>query len=251
LVALRIQTNRQIRVGRQIEEKCMKQAWMAVMLFTITLGANAQERAISASATTATANSPEARSWTDESGNSALTTATPAPDAPAAATPADPGDPQYIIWGSRDDYRWQLGVGVDYFRLQSRAFNANLVGLNTSLSYYTNDWFAVEGDFVSGFGSDVYPNSRAKIFGGTGGFRVGGRRARWEPFAHFLAGGGHLQPQTALGSKTGLMLQGGGGVDYRMYARLSLRGEADWVYTTFFSQSQNNLQVVGGIVFHF
>jgi hypothetical protein len=36
-----------------------------------------------------------------------------------------------------------------------------------------------------------------------------------------------------------------------VHARLSLRGEADWVYTQFFSQSQNNLQIVGGIVLHF
>jgi hypothetical protein len=40
-------------------------------------------------------------------------------------------------------------------------------------------------------------------------------------------------------------------VDFRMHARLSLRGEADWLYTAYFSQSQNNLQVVGGVVFHF
>jgi hypothetical protein len=40
-------------------------------------------------------------------------------------------------------------------------------------------------------------------------------------------------------------------VDFRLQARLSLRGEADWVYTTYFSQTQNNLQIVGGIVLHF
>lgn len=225
---------------------------MAVMLFTIAFGVNAQERAASAIDTTAATNSPEVTAWTNDTGNFfTLTTAAPAPDAPAAATPADPADPKYVVWGSRDDYRWQLGIGVDYFRFQSNAFNANLVGLNTSLAYYTNDWFGVEGNFVTGFGSDIYPNSRAKIFGGLGGIRIGGRRARWEPFGHFLAGGGHLQPQTALGSRTGLMLQAGGGVDYRVHARLSIRGEADWVYTTFFSQSQNSLQVVGGIVLHF
>jgi len=231
----------------------MKQAWMGVVLFTIAWGVNAQERAALPAAGTPAANSSEAVSWTNDSGNFALAAATPSPNAPAAATPtpADPADPKYIIWGDRDDYRWQLGIGLEYLRFQSNAFNANLVGLNTDVSYYTNTWLGVEGDLVTGFGGDVYPNSRAKIFGGLGGIRIGGRRARWEPFAHGLVGGGHLQPQTALGGKTGLMVQAGGGVDYRVHARLSLRGEADWVYTKFFSQNQYNLQVLGGIVLHF
>jgi len=30
-----------------------------------------------------------------------------------------------------------------------------------------------------------------------------------------------------------------------------LRLEADWVYTTFFSQSQNSFQGVAGVVLHF
>lgn len=229
----------------------MKQAWMAVVLFTIAWGANAQERATSASVASESGNSTEVTSSTNDSGNFALSTAFPAPNAPAAATPADPADPKYVVWGDRDDYRWQLGVGLEYLRFRSNAFNSNLFGLNASVVYYTNSWFGVEGNVVAAFGGDVYPNSRAKIFGGTGGIRVGGRRARWEPWGHILAGGGHLQPQTAFGSKTGVMLQAGGGVDYRVHSRLSVRGEADWVYTGFFSQSQNSVQVVAGIVMHF
>jgi len=90
-----------------------------------------------------------------------------------------------------------------------------------------------------------------KLFGGGGGIRVGSRRARWEPWGHVLAGGAHLQPQTAGASKSALLLQTGGGVDYRVHARMSVRLEADWVYTTFFSQSQNGFQGVAGVVLHF
>ncbi|MGB7433982.1 MAG: hypothetical protein WBR26_25285 [Candidatus Acidiferrum sp.] len=185
------------------------------------------------------------------SSDSSQPNATPEANAAASPTPAVPADPKYVFFGDRDDYRWQLGVGVEYLRFQSNAFNANLVGLNTTVSYYTNSWFALEGNVVTGFGGDIYPDSRAKIFGGAGGIKIGGRRARWEPWAHALVGGGHLQPQTAFGGKGSLMAQAGIGVDFRLHARLSLRGEGDWVYTTYFNQTQNNLQVVGGIVFHF
>jgi hypothetical protein len=176
--------------------------------------------------------------------------------APAAALPAAPepaAHPRYIF-GDRDDYRWQLGVGFQYFRLQTSVFNANLFGVNTTLSYYTNSWFGVEGQIITGFSTGTYfgnPNAYAKIFGGAGGFRVGSRRAKWEPWAHGLVGGAHQQPQTAAGSRSGFMAIAGGGVDYRIHARLSLRVETDWVYTRFFSQSQNNFQSIGGIVLHF
>jgi len=173
--------------------------------------------------------------------------ATPEP----AALPSAP-TPKYVFFGDRDDYRWQLGVGFDYLRFQSKAFDSNLFGLNTTLTYYTNTWFALEGSIVAGFGPTVLnSNNHAKIFGGMGGIRIGGRRARWEPYGHALVGGSHLQPQTALGSRNAIMAEAGVGVDYRVHSRLSLRGEGDWTYTGYFNESQNNFQLVAGVVFHF
>ena len=172
------------------------------------------------------------------------------PALPAAPEPAP--NPRYIF-GDRDDYRWQLGVGFEYFRFQSNVFDANLFGVTTTVSYYTNGWFGVEGDIITGFSTSTYFGNQdhAKIFGGAGGVRVGSRRAKWEPWGHGLVGGAHLQPQTAAGSRTGLMAIVGGGVDYRVQARLSLRFEGDWVYTTFFSQSQNSFQSIAAVVLHF
>jgi hypothetical protein len=43
----------------------------------------------------------------------------------------------------------------------------------------------------------------------------------------------------------------GGGADYRQNPHVSFRVEADYVPTHFFSQSQNNFLLSGGIVFHF
>jgi len=166
----------------------------------------------------------------------------------APATP--PAKPRFVF-GDRDDYRWQLGMGVEIFRFLSSRFDATMAGTNTMVTYFTNGWFAFEGNLVTGFAPEIYSNDHVKLFGGGGGIRVGSRRARWEPWGHVLVGGAHLQPQTANASKTALMVQTGGGVDYRANARLSIRLEGDWVYTTFFSQTQNSFQGVAGIVLHF
>ena len=166
----------------------------------------------------------------------------------APATP--PAKPRFVF-GDRDDYRWQLGMGVEIFRFLSSRFDATMAGTNTMVTYFTNGWFAFEGNLVTGFAPEIYQSEHVKLFGGGGGIRVGSRRARWEPWGHVLVGGAHLQPQTANASKTALMVQTGGGVDYRVHARLSIRLEADWVYTRFFSQSQNSFQGVAGVVLHF
>ena len=249
----------------------MKKATIAgVVLLVVGLGVSAQEPSAAANRSgnaaaqfgeTSAAQVSLLNVGTDRSATTNVTSAAvgdaasaAAPDAalPAAPEPTPAARPRYIF-GERDDYRFQLGVGFEYMRFQSSQFNANLLGVNTSLTYYTNSWFGLEGQVVTGFSTGTFGGNGAheKIFGGAGGFRIGSRRAKWEPWLHGLAGGGHLQPQTAAGSRTGIMAIAGGGVDYRVHARLSFRVETDWVYTTFFSQSQNSFQGIGGVVLHF
>ena len=173
--------------------------------------------------------------------------ALPADPVPAAAPAAKPR----YIFGDRDDYRWQLGLGVEFFRFQSNLINASLVGLNTTVTYFTNDWLALEGNLVTGFAPQIYQAEHVKFFGGGGGLRLGTRRARFEPWGHALVGGAHLQPQTAGNGKNALSVTAGIGLDYRVNTRLSLRAETDWVRTQFFNDSQNNFQGVAAVVFHF
>jgi hypothetical protein len=191
--------------------------------------------------------------YTASEGAGSFALATPAAgagsEASAGAAAAAPR-PRFVF-GDRDDYRWQLGLGVEVFRFQSSRIDSTLVGLNTTVTYFTNDWFALEGNVVTGFAPEIYDREHVKYFGGGGGIRIGSRRARWEPWGHALVGGGHLQPQTAGASRNALAVQAGGGVDFRVNARLSLRAEADYVYSRFFSQNQNNYQGAAGIVFHF
>jgi hypothetical protein len=244
----------------EIKGKCMKKVLAGILLVLgSACGLNAQENSSQGPRNVTTnfsdnSDSQQSFAMTGATGNLASTnfagTANASPATPAPPEPA--AKPKYAVFGDRDDYRWQLGVGVDYVRFHSSVFDSNMVGLNTTLTYFTNSWFGVEGSAITGFGPTVFNSpDHAKIFGGAGGIRIGGRRARWEPFGHALVGGSHLEPQTAAGSRSGLMALAGGGVDFRVHSRLSLRGEADWVYTTFFSQTQNSLQIVGGVVLHF
>ena len=175
--------------------------------------------------------------------------------APSEAAPAEPAaaptpKPRYIF-GDRDDYRWQLGLGLEFFRFQSKIFSASMLGLNTTVTYFTNDWLALEGNLVTGFAPQIYDRAHVKYFGGAGGLRIGTRRARFEPWGHALVGGGHMQPQTAGNSRNALVVQAGVGVDYRVHSRLSFRVEADYVRSQFFNDAQNNFQGVAGMVFHF
>ena len=174
-----------------------------------------------------------------------------APAAAEADPPAAPAPKPNFIYGNRDDYRWQLAIGPSFYRFQSNIINASMVGTNTTVSYWTNGWFAVEGNFVTGFAPTILQNEHVKYFEGGGGFRVGGRRNRFEPWAHALVGGAHLQPQTAGNSRNALAAQAGIGLDYRLHSRFSIRAELDWVYTTFFNQTQNNFQAALDVVFHF
>ena len=53
-----------------------------------------------------------------------------------------------------------------------------------------------------------------------------------------LVGGAHLLPQTAGNSQNAFQLTTGGGMDYRVHALISLRAEADYVFTHLFEQTQ-------------
>ncbi len=174
---------------------------------------------------------------------------------PSAALSADPDpapapDPKFL-YGGRDDYRWQLGLGASWERFRSSIFNASAVGFNTSISYYLNDWLGVEGNVMSGFAPEIFDNEHVKLLNFTGGPRIAWRQRRWEPWAHALVGLAHEQPQTAGHSRNAFGVQAGGGADYRINPRLSLRLEGDWLRTLFFGQSQNNFTLMGGAVIHF
>jgi|SRR5882724_8959238 len=166
------------------------------------------------------------------------------------AAPEPAPDPKFVF-GGRDDFRWQLGIGFAWTRFRSSIFNASAVGVNTSLSYFTNDWFAIEGNVNSTFAPEIFVNEHVKFLVYGAGPKIAWRQRRWEPWLHGLVGGIHEQPQTAGNSRNGFSAQLGGGADFRWFPRFGVRLEADYMRSSLFGQQQNNFQLAAGFVFHF
>lgn len=241
---------------------------IGLLILGLGMGCTARAQETIASATTSNVNvaaplslasstSPESFSMTnatmavpipDFSSNNAAES--PLPTATPDATPAPAPDPRFL-YGGRDDYRWQLGIGVDWIRFRSSIFNASAVGVDSSVTYFMNDWFGVEGNVATGFAPEIFDREHVKLLVYGGGPKIAWRQHKWEPWVHAIVGGAHEQPQTAAGGKNAFAVEAGGGADYRFNPRFSGRLEADWVYTGFFGQTQNNFKLAAGVVFHF
>ncbi|HJZ65886.1 MAG TPA: hypothetical protein VKD70_16280 [Candidatus Acidoferrum sp.] len=167
------------------------------------------------------------------------------------ANPSPEPAPKFYF-GNSEDYRFQLGVGYEYVHFRSTPFNSNLNGVHTSLTYYLNDWGAIEGNVVGAFGTKVF-GDRSKYLLYTVGPRIAWRdsRRKYEPWMHFLVGGLHMSPQVINGGQNAFAFQGGAGVDLRYNSRISFRVEGDYVRSQLYSQSQNNVQFGGEFVLHF
>jgi hypothetical protein len=96
-----------------------------------------------------------------------------------------------------------------------------------------------------------FKNEHAKLVVYGGGLKIAWKQRQWEPWLHAILGGAHALPQTAGNNRNSYSVQAGGGTDYPWNSRVSYRIEADYVLTGFFHQKQNNVQLNGGIVFHF
>src|SRR6266699_1258975 len=174
--------------------------------------------------------------------------------APKAALPSDllhPFARPKFLYGGRDDYRWELGFAASWLRFRSSPFSANATGINTSVVYFTNEWFGIEANITAVFAGTIFPNDHVKILTYGAGPKIAWRKKQWEPWLHGIFGGAQERPQLAGQSRGSYVIKGGGGADYRWNPRLSFRLEGDYVRTGFFKQSQNSFQLAGGIVFHF
>jgi hypothetical protein len=184
---------------------------------------------------------------------STITTALALPMAGPSAATAEPSpapSPRFIF-SDRDDFRWQLGLGLSFERFRSSIYSASAVGTTTSLAYFLSDSLGIEGNLNTFFAPTIWQNEHIKLVNYGVGPKIEWRRPRWEPWFHGLFGGTHAFPQTAGNSKNGFAVQLGGGADYRLLPRLSARAEVDYVGTRLFGQWQNSGEATLSLVFHF
>jgi hypothetical protein len=182
-------------------------------------------------------------------------------EAPVVATalalplsPADPAAPSpkpKFLYSSSERPRWELGFGFDWFRFRSSIFNASAVGVKTSVTYFTNEWFGIEGNVSAAFAPQIFDREHVKLLVYGAGPKIAWRQDRWEPWVHAILGGAHERPRTAGNSMHTYSIQLGGGADYHFNPRFSGRLEGNYIRTAFFSQNQTNFQLCAGIVMHF
>jgi hypothetical protein len=168
----------------------------------------------------------------------------------SSASPSVPPKPQYGY--NERDYNIDIAFAIDVVRFRSPAFYATAVGPHVSAAFFFKDWLAVEGAITSAFAPAIFSDT-VRYLSYSGGlkmpFSLG--RKKFEPWAHILAGGLHVGPQTSLGSKNGFEFTAGGGVDYALSPRWSLRIEADYLGSHLYSQWLHSGQGLAGVVFHF
>jgi outer membrane protein with beta-barrel domain len=184
---------------------------------------------------------PTAETVAQEASTAALASASSLSAALPAAHPRP--RPQTI---NDDDVRgtWEMGLGYTFVQFRSSLFNARMNGLNTTVSYYLRDHFAVEGSVTSAFSEDA----RYLFYGG--GVKVSKGNPKLQPFAHALVGGAHIFPRGATGNN-GFAFRVGGGAEARLQEQIWLRVEADYVRSQLYSSGQNNFQAVAAINYRF
>jgi len=170
-----------------------------------------------------------------------------------AAEPAAPSPKPKFLYSRNDIVRWELGLGFTWIRFRSSVFNASAVGLKTSVTYNTNEWFGIEGNISAGFAPEIFDREHVKLLVYGAGPKIAWHRyKRWDPWLHAILGGAHEQPQAAGNvGRNSFALQLGGGADYNFNYRFSGRLGGDLVRTSFFGQNQNNFQLSAGLVLHF
>lgn len=155
-------------------------------------------------------------------------------------------------------------AGYSYVRANpatSGAPNFNLHGGSASVAWNVNNWLGIVGDVggyhtgeISGVSVDV--TTYTYLFGPRVSYR---KYDRFTPFGQVLFGGAH-QSISAGGASTSdnaFAMSFGGGLDAKLTKRFSWRvGQVEYLLTRFpetttSAETQNNLRVSTGIVFHF
>ena len=168
------------------------------------------------------------------------------------------------IASAQDTPKLDVFVGYSYFRdnpSTSGVSSFNLHGGSASVAYNANSWLSGVADF-GGYhannilGTGVDGTLSTYLFGPRLSYR---RHERITPFAQTLFGVAHASGSGfgASGTSNAFAASFGGGVDVKLFHRLSFRAaQVEYLLTRFPEattnrETQNNLRVSTGIVFHF
>ncbi len=147
--------------------------------------------------------------------------------------------------------------------LDLNASRANLNGWEASFEGKLLPWVGLVADFAGHYGSqnfaevtpggvqniNVTGHSQEYLFGPRVSIPVG----RFTPFAEGMVGFAHIHTGGTLPgpSNTSFATAVGGGLDFRLLGPLALRGEGDYIHTSFFDTTQHNFRMSFGAVLRF
>jgi hypothetical protein len=151
---------------------------------------------------------------------------------------------------------WQLTVGYQYNRIAVPSIFGpfSTSGPNASLTRYFGSLLGVEAEAGSGVGMAAPGVFAYSLFAGAGprlAFR--GRKRRFEPWVHGLAGVEHFNFGRAPfpGNTTSAAWVLGGGLDYRFDFGFALRVQGDYLGSLLGGAYQRNVQIVSALVWNF
>jgi len=164
-------------------------------------------------------------------------------------------------------------LGFSYERTNSSAFrssnlltnfgNPNLHGWEASFEGKILPFVGIVGDVSGHYGSQSFveatPNGpqNINVTGHEQEYLVGARLSvpvgKLTPFGEAMAGVAHIHTGSSLPSpsNTSFAYALGGGLDYRLLGPIAARVEGDYLRTSFFNSTQNNLRLSVGVAFHF
>jgi outer membrane immunogenic protein len=166
---------------------------------------------------------------------------------------------------AQDVPKFDVFAGYSYLRANPDTTGLGSFSMNggsASLSYNRNSWLSGVADF-GGYhannilGTHVDGTLSTYLFGPRVSYR---RDSRFTPFGQVLFGAAHIGGNNGFGfssSNNSFAMTVGGGVDVKVSNRFSVRPvQVEYLLTRFNelglgAQSQNNLRVSTGVVFHF
>jgi hypothetical protein len=151
--------------------------------------------------------------------------------------------------------------GYSYDRTSiSSGDTSNLNGWEATLEGKFLPWIGLVADVDGHYGNHTYdcPGAGCPISANVAehnvlfGPRVSVQVKRFRPFAEFLVGVGHISRSNGVSDSDTSFADGvGGGLDYRLFGPVTLRGQLDWINTRFYGEGQNGVRFSTGIAFHF
>ena len=130
----------------------------------------------------------------------------------------------------------------------------NLNGWEATLEGKFLPWIGLVVDVDGHYGNHNFSGTNADVTAHNVLFgpRVSVSYKRFRPFAELLVGVGHISRSNGVSdSDTSFANGAGGGLDYRIFGPVTLRGQLDWINTRFYGEGQNGVRFSTGLALHF